>query len=95
MTGLDMSDTQQGADNRKSFTISVSRGNIVFRGAGPETVLFMERNLELVDPDKDWTTPYLFQISFDKYNPDPNTIDLRKTPIKLANGDKFYYNSGF
>ncbi|OLQ74897.1 hypothetical protein BIT28_13130 [Photobacterium proteolyticum] len=89
MTGLDMSDTQQGADNRKSFTINVSRGNIVFRGAGPETVLFMERNLELVDPDKDWTTPYLFQISFDKYNPDPNTIDLRKTPIKLANGDKF------
>lgn len=89
IAGMDTSDTPEGAANRKTFTIKVSRGNIVFRGAGSGTVLFMEKNLELVDPNKDWTTPYLLQVSFDKKNPDPNTIDLRKTPIKLANGDKF------
>ncbi len=89
IAGMDLSDTAAGQADRKSYTIKVSRDNIIIRGAGSKTVLFMEQNLELVDPSKDWTTPYILQVGFDKSNPDPNVIAKVKQAISSPTGDKF------
>lgn len=89
IAGMDMSDTAAGRTDRKSYSIQVSRGNMIIRGAGPSTVLFMEQNLELVYPSKDWTTPYILQVSFDNKNRDPNVIAKVKQAITSPTGDKF------
>ncbi len=89
MLGIDLSDTPEGRTNRKSYTMKISRGNIIIRGAGPDTVLFMEQNLELIYPSKDWTTPYILQIGFDSKNPDPNIIATATQSILSPSGDKF------
>lgn len=52
-------------DNDDINPIIIKGENIVFRGSGSETdgtELFMKKALDPKDPDKLWTTPYLFQF---------------------------------
>lgn len=89
IANMDLSDTPEGRANRKSFTIQISRGNIVLKGTGANSILYMDQNLELVYPTKDWTTPYILQAGYNTSNRDPRVIKSTKQAITSPTGDKF------
>lgn len=89
MAGLDMSNTNAGRGNRESYSIRLSRGNLIIRGAGPDSVLYMDMNLELLYPDKMWTTPYLIEFGYNYDNRDPHVLGGISQPVTSPTGDRF------
>lgn len=76
-------------DSGSVAQIRISKGNIVLRGSGSGengTELFMKYHLEATDPNKLWSTPYLFLLKSESTS-DPTiseiTHDARRETFKL------------
>ncbi|KZN54242.1 hypothetical protein N474_17985 [Pseudoalteromonas luteoviolacea CPMOR-2] len=85
---LDMSDTVAGRKSRAGASIRLSRGNMVLRGESKQSILYMEKHLDLVYPSKMWTSPYLFEIGYDYDNRDPRVKGVSQK-IVSPSGEKF------
>lgn len=92
IANMDLSDTPEGRANRESYTIKISRGDIVLRGEGAKSILYMDKNLELIYPNKLWTTPYILQIGYNYSNRDPRAPKNTSHNVISPTGDKFITN---
>ncbi|MCF6441232.1 DUF4955 domain-containing protein [Pseudoalteromonas luteoviolacea] len=76
---IDKSDTVEGRKSRESATIKISRGNVILRGESQLSILKMDQHLDLVYPNKMWTSPYLFEIGYNYANRDPKVKSVRES----------------
>ncbi|ESP92514.1 DUF4955 domain-containing protein [Pseudoalteromonas luteoviolacea] len=86
--GIDKSDTANGRISRASATIKVSRGNMVLRGESKQSILKMDQHLDLIYPNKMWTSPYLLEIGYNYSNRDPKVKGVREA-VTSPSGERF------
>ncbi|MCF2857805.1 DUF4955 domain-containing protein [Pseudoalteromonas sp. SMS1] len=85
---LDMSDTAMGRKSRAGGSIRLSRGNMVLRGESKQSILYMDKHLDLVYPSKMWTSPFLFEIGYNYDNRDPRVKGVSQKVVSPS-GEKF------
>ncbi|KZX02151.1 hypothetical protein JL49_02115 [Pseudoalteromonas luteoviolacea] len=85
---LDMSDTAVGRKSRANASIKLSRGNMILRGESKQSILYMDKHLDLVYPSKMWTSPYLFEIGYNYDNRDPRVKGVSQKKVSPS-GERF------
>lgn len=89
MKNINMSDTKEGRENRSSLSIQLSRSNLIIRGSGSQTILYMDQHLPLLYPTKMWTTPHFINIGYNYSNPEKQHTSSIREPVISPTGEKF------
>lgn len=89
MNHINMTDTKEGRENRNSFSIQLSRSNLIVRGNGSKTILYMDQHLPMLYPTKMWTTPHFINIGYNYKNPEKQHTSSIREPVTSPTGEKF------